>query len=82
MNTGADLGGGGRVHGARTLTRPEMTCSFLIQLVFCKRKTMWFIGVEVVVHPLLKKILDPPLEQYKGASNIKRLINIPEICIT
>ena len=26
---------------------PEMTCSFLIQLVFCKKKTMWFIGVEV-----------------------------------
>ena len=27
----------------------EMTCGFLIQLVFCKRnkKTMWFIGVEV-----------------------------------
>ena len=22
---------------------------------------MWFIGVEVVVHPLLKKIQDPPL---------------------
>ena len=24
-----------------------MTCSFLIQLVFCKKITMWFIGVEV-----------------------------------
>ena len=24
-----------------------MTCGFLIQLVFCKKKTMWFIGVEV-----------------------------------
>ena len=24
---------------------PEMTCGFLIQLVFCQ--TMWFIGVEV-----------------------------------
>ena len=23
---------------------PEMTCGFLIQLVFCKKKTMWFIG--------------------------------------
>ena len=31
-----------------------MTCGFLIQLVFCK-KNLWFIGVEVVVHPLLKK---------------------------
>ena len=26
---------------------PEMTCGFLIQLVLCKKKTMWFIGVEV-----------------------------------
>ena len=26
---------------------PEMTCGFLIQLVFCQKKTMWFIGVEV-----------------------------------
>ena len=26
---------------------PEMTCGFLIQLVFCEKKTMWFIGVEV-----------------------------------
>ena len=25
----------------------EMTCGFLIQLVFCKKKTMRFIGVEV-----------------------------------
>ena len=24
-----------------------MTYSFLIQLVFCQKKTMWFIGVEV-----------------------------------
>ena len=26
---------------------PEMTCGLLIQLVFCQKKTMWFIGVEV-----------------------------------
>ena len=26
---------------------PEMTCGFLIQLVFCKKKTLWFITVEV-----------------------------------
>ena len=25
---------------------PEMTCGFPIQLAFCKKKTMWFIGVE------------------------------------
>ena len=40
--SGANLG---------VLTPPpttEMTCGFLIQLVFCKKnKTMWFIGVEV-----------------------------------
>ena len=24
-----------------------MTCGFLIQLLFCQKKTMWFIGVEV-----------------------------------
>ena len=38
----------GRVQGVRTpLSTPEMTCGFLIQLVFCKEKTMWFIGVQV-----------------------------------
>ena len=53
----------GRVQGVRTPPL-EITCGFLIQLVFCKKKTMWFIGVEVEkrwVHPLLKIILDPPL---------------------
>ena len=40
-------GSRGRVQGVRTPPPPpEMTCGFLIQLVFCK-KTMWFIGVEV-----------------------------------
>ena len=28
-------------------TPPEMTCGFLIQLVFRKKKTMWLIGIEV-----------------------------------
>ena len=28
---------------------PEMTCGFIIQLVFCKKKTMLFIGVEFFV---------------------------------
>ena len=42
---GVDLEGGYR--GCAPLP-PEMTCCFLIQLVFCqKKKTMWFIGVEV-----------------------------------
>ena len=43
----------------------EMTCSFQIQLVFCEKKTMWFIGVEVeqkTSAPPPKKILDPPLK--------------------
>ena len=39
-------GSRGRVQGVRT--PPEMTCGFLIQLVFCKKKnTIWFIGVGV-----------------------------------
>ena len=38
-------GSRGRVQGVHT--PPEITCGFLIQLVFCKKKTMWFIGVEV-----------------------------------
>ena len=41
-------GSRGRVQGVRTPPPPETICSFLIQLVFCKKKkTMWFIGVEV-----------------------------------
>ena len=44
--TVADLGGGCR---GCAPPPPEMTCGFLIQLVFCKKKkkTMWFIGLEV-----------------------------------
>ena len=39
-------GSRGRMQGVHT--PPEMTCGFIIQLVFCKKKkTMWFIGVEV-----------------------------------
>ena len=56
-------GSRGRVQGVRT--PPEMTCGFLIQLVFCqKKKNIWFIGVELEQEKsatLLKKILDPPL---------------------
>ena len=58
-------GSRGRVQGVRTPPPPEMTCGFLIQLVFFKKKkTMWFIGVEVEQEtsaPPPKKILDPPL---------------------
>ena len=35
------------MQGVRTPLPPEMTCGFLIQLVFWKKKSMWFIGVEV-----------------------------------
>ena len=59
-------GSRGRVQGVRTPPPPEMTCSFLIQLVFCEKKKP-LCGLLVLksskrrVHPLLKKILDPPL---------------------
>ena len=47
------------------LPTPEMTFGFLIHLVFCKKKkSMWFIGVEVEQEtsaPPPKKILDPRL---------------------
>ena len=60
---GADLGGGCR--GCEPPPLPEMTCVFLIQLVFCPKNKL--CGLLVLkqskrrVHPLLKKILDPPL---------------------
>ena len=61
----ADLGGGCRGCAPPSPPPPEMTCGFLIQLVFCKKKTMWLIGVEVEQEtsatPPEKKILDPPL---------------------
>ena len=44
LSPGADLGGGCR--GCAPLP-PEMTCGFLIQLVFCKKKQKTIIGVEV-----------------------------------
>ena len=40
---GSRGGGAGGAHPPH----PEMTCGFIIQLVFCKKETMWFIGVEV-----------------------------------
>ena len=51
--------------GAHPPPPPEMTSGFLIQLAFCKKKTMWFIGVEVeqeTSSPPPKKILDPPMQ--------------------
>ena len=89
---GADLGGG-CIGGAHPPPSPrEMTCSFLIQLAFCKKKkTMWFIGVEVEQEtsaPPPKKILDPPLsrvdtESRSGPSVMKiKLVNkCRKICL-
>ena len=60
---GADLGGGCK----ECVPLPEMIYGFLKQLVFCKK--VWFIGVQLlrhslVVHPLLRKFLDPPLPPF------------------
>ena len=43
----------------------DMTCGFLIQLVFCKKnqKTMWFIGVEVE-----EETSAPPPEKNPGSA--------------
>ena len=60
-------GSRGRVQGVPPSPPSEMTFGFLIQLVVwysAKKKTMWFIGVEVEQEtsaPPPKKILDPPL---------------------
>ena len=54
-------------------TPPEMTCGFLIQLVFCQ--TMWFIGVEVKQEksaPLPKK--NPGSAHDGGDNNRKTLV--------
>ena len=56
-------GSRGRVQGVRT-PPPEMTCGFLNNWYSAKKKTMWFIGVDVEQEtsaPPPKKILDPPL---------------------
>ena len=55
-------GSRGRVQGVRT-PPPKMTCGFLIQLVFCKKKTMWFIGVEVE-----QETSAPPPEKDPGSA--------------
>ena len=41
----------------------EMTCGFLIQLVFCKKKPMWFIGVEVE-----QETIAPPPKKNPGSA--------------
>ena len=62
---GADLGGGGR--GAHT-PPTETTCGFLIKQVFCKKKkTMWFIGVEVE-----QETSAPPPKKNPGSAPVNR----------
>ena len=65
-DTGVDVGGGCR----GCAPPPEMTCSFLIQLVFYqkrkkKKKTMWFIGVEVE-----QETSAPPPENNPGSAPV------------
>ena len=40
-------------------------CAFLIQLVFCKKKTMWFIGVEVE-----QETSAPPAKKNPGSAPV------------
>ena len=55
----------GRVHGVRSPPPPfEVTCGFLIQLVFCKKtKPLWFIGVEVE-----QELSAPPPKKNPGST--------------
>ena len=54
----------------RTPPPPEMTRGFLIQLVFCKKKTMWFIGVEVE-----QETSAPPPKKNPGSAPVTLLPN-------
>ena len=59
----------------RTPPSPEMTCGFLIQLVFCEKKTMWFTGVEVEQEtsaPPPKKFTGVEVEQETSAPPPKK----------
>ena len=54
----------GKGRGGAHPPPPEMTCGFLIQLVLCqKKKTMWFIGVEVE-----QETSAPPLKKNRGSA--------------
>ena len=50
---------------------PEMTCGFLIQMVFCKKKkkTLWFIGVEVE-----QETSTPPPKKNPGSAPDSNLV--------
>ena len=56
----------GWVQGVRTPPPPpEMTRGFLIQLVSCKKNTMWFIGVEVE-----QETTAPPPKKNPGSTHV------------
>ena len=55
---GEDPGGGCRGFAPHP-PPPQMTCGFLIQLVLCNKRSQ--LRFSLLVHPLLRKILDPPL---------------------
>ena len=63
-------GSRGRVQGVRTPPLLEMTCGFLIQLVFCEKKTMWFIGVEVE-----QETIAPPPKKNPGSAPADSVLN-------
>ena len=65
IKAGADLGGG-CMECAAPPPPPEMTCDFLIQLVFCQKKTMCFIGVEVE-----QETSAPPPKKNPGSAPVK-----------
>ena len=70
QSAGADLGGGCR-GCAPPSPPPEMTYGFLIQLVFCKKKTMWFIGVEVEQ----ETSAPPPKKNPGSAPEVKKFLD-------
>ena len=73
------LGAVATVDQGRITPPPEMTCGFLIQLVFCKKKTMWFIGVEVEQEtsapPPEKNPGSAPVDVIKANNNDANLVN-------
>ena len=70
-------GSRGRVQGMRTPLPPEMTCGFLKQLVFCKKKkTMWFIGVEVE-----QETSAPPPKKNPGSAPVMHMHPRAYVCI-
>ena len=70
-SAGVDLGG--ECRGCPP--PPEMTCGFLIQLVFCKKKKyMWFIGVEVeqeTSEPQKNTSFQAPIRSQNGGDRLE-----------